>query len=322
MKKRVFIDMDGTLYRFHDHILDESGHVQIEKMYKPDFFVKLESFENMKDAINLLHSVDKEEIEIFILSSADTKEVVHQKNYCIERDFPFIDDGHRLFPKTWESKTNRIPEGIHVGDFLIDDYNVNLEQWKDKGGTSIKFVNNINHQGKGRYGGDVGKLWEHEILRYDMKPKEIVLNIEEIIGIQRNRFLFRFPDEGKNKVIMEKISSVFNEWNLCEHNGSVYMVFTGDLEENTTFDYEWMIKNIDEETIENGHHSSYAEALYYWIDDVIQDIHDIGVWDEEKGHDFYLSVDEIDYCGLKEIYQDEKDYALEMLEEDLDEIDK
>lgn len=25
MKKRVFIDMDGTLYRFHDHILDESG---------------------------------------------------------------------------------------------------------------------------------------------------------------------------------------------------------------------------------------------------------------------------------------------------------
>ena len=31
MKKRVFIDMDGTLYRFHDHILDESGHVQIEK---------------------------------------------------------------------------------------------------------------------------------------------------------------------------------------------------------------------------------------------------------------------------------------------------
>lgn len=153
MKKRVFIDMDGTLYRFHDHILDESGHVQIEKMYELDFFVKLESFENMKEAINLLHSVDKEEIEIFILSSTDTKEVVHQKNICIDRDFPFIDEEHRLFPKTWESKTDKIPEGIYVGDILIDDYNVNLEQWKDKGGTSIKFVNNINHQGKGRYGG-------------------------------------------------------------------------------------------------------------------------------------------------------------------------
>ena len=276
MKKRVFIDMDGTLYRFHDHILDESGHVQIEKMYELDFFVKLESFENMKEAINLLHSVDKEEIEIFILSSADTKEVVHQKNICIDRDFPFIDEEHRLFPKTWESKTDKIPEGIYVGDILIDDYNVNLEQWKDKGGTSIKFVNNINHQGKGRYGGDVGKLWEHEILRYDMKPKEIVLNIEEIIGIQRDRFLFRFPDEEINKTIMEKVSSVFNEWNLCEHNGSVYMVYTGDLEENIIFDYQWMIKN----------------------------------------------VEQIEYCGLKEQYQEAKDYVLEMFEEDLDEIDK
>lgn len=32
-----------------------------------------------------------------------------------------------------------------------------------------------------------------------MKPKDIVLNLEEIIGIQRDRFLFRFPDEEKNQ---------------------------------------------------------------------------------------------------------------------------
>ena len=80
MKKRVFIDMDGTLYRFHDHILDESGHVQIEKMYELDFFVKLESFENMKEAINLLHSVDKEEIEIFICLLSRLNIVVWKSN--------------------------------------------------------------------------------------------------------------------------------------------------------------------------------------------------------------------------------------------------
>lgn len=45
------------------------------------------------------------------------------------------------------------------------------------------------------------------------------------------------------------------------------------------------------------------------------------VWNEEKGHDFYLSVEEIEYCGLKEIYQDEKENDLEMMEE-MDEIDK
>lgn len=42
---------------------------------------------------------------------------------------------------------------------------------------------------------------------------------------------------------------------------------------------------------------------------------------KEKGHDFYLSVEEIEYCGLKEIYQDEKENDLEMMEE-MDEIDK
>lgn len=45
------------------------------------------------------------------------------------------------------------------------------------------------------------------------------------------------------------------------------------------------------------------------------------MWNEEKGHDFYLSVEEIEYCGLKEIYQDEKENDLEMMEE-MDEIDK
>ena len=48
----------------------------------------------------------------------------------------------------------------------------------------------------------------------------------------------------------------------------------------------------------------------------------LGVWNEEKGHDFYLSVEQIEYCGLKEQYQEAKDYVLEMFEEDLDEIDK
>ena len=35
-KHRVFIDMDGTLYAFHDDILDDEGAVQIEKMYEKD----------------------------------------------------------------------------------------------------------------------------------------------------------------------------------------------------------------------------------------------------------------------------------------------
>ena len=90
MKKRVFIDMDGTLYRFHDHILDESGHVQIEKMYELDFFVKLESFENMKEAINLLHSVDKKKLRfLFFL-------LLTQRKLFIKKIFVLIEIFHLL----------------------------------------------------------------------------------------------------------------------------------------------------------------------------------------------------------------------------------
>lgn len=107
MKKRVFIDMDGTLYRFHDHIVDESGHVQIEKMYEPDFFIKLDPFENMKDAINLLYSVDKEEVEIFVLSSADIKEVVEQKTTVLIEIFHSLMKSIDYFRKHGKAKPKK-----------------------------------------------------------------------------------------------------------------------------------------------------------------------------------------------------------------------
>ena len=46
----------------------------------------------------------------------------------------FIDEEHRLFPKTWESKTDKIPEGIYVGDILIDNpdskYTISDKIWE------------------------------------------------------------------------------------------------------------------------------------------------------------------------------------------------
>ena len=62
--------------------------------------------------------------------------------------------------------------------------------------------------------------------------------------------------------------------------------------------------------------------MNFWNYHIFCVIKDLGVWDEDKGHDFYLSVEQIEYCGLKEQYQEAKDYVLEMFEEDLDEIDK
>lgn len=177
---RVFVDMDGTLYRFHDAILDEEEQVQIEKMYEPHFFETLKSFDSLQLALRHLHE-DRPELELFILSSADTANIIHQKNICIDRDLPFIDTAHRLYPKTWETKSDVIPGGIRNTDILIDDYNKNLREWEKEGGTAIKFINNINHKGTGRFGGDVGRLWEGQTLDFRYGSLDLADAIQEVV---------------------------------------------------------------------------------------------------------------------------------------------
>lgn len=177
---RVFVDMDGTLYRFHDAILDEEGQVQIEKMYEPEFFEKLKPFGALQLALRHLHE-ERPELELFILSSADTGNIIQQKNHCIDRDLPFIDRAHRLYPKTWETKTEVIPGGIRNTDTLIDDYNKNLREWEREGGTAIKFINNINHKGTGRFGGDVGRLWEGQTLDFRYGSLDLADAIQEVV---------------------------------------------------------------------------------------------------------------------------------------------
>ena len=182
---RLFVDMDGTLYRFHDAILDEEGHVQLEKMYEPEFFENLEWFATMMTALVYLHE-EYPNLEIYILSSADNHEIVAQKNRCIDRDLPFIDSKHRLFPKTWQNKADVIPFGIQPEDMLVDDYNVNLRSWKEAGGISVKFINNINHKGIARFGGDYGHLWKGPTVDYRFEAVDI-----------KNRIL-KFMDNEKN----------------------------------------------------------------------------------------------------------------------------
>lgn len=287
MKRRLFIDMDGTLYRFHDKILDDEGHVQIEKMYDQDFFLNLDPFHNMVSAVNFMHEADFG-LEIFILSSADTEDIVRQKNDCIDRDFPWLDGEHRLYPKTWENKSMVIPDGIHSSDILIDDYNKNLQNWENEKGIAIKFINNINHKGKGRYGGDINKLWEKGKIHYKSDPAEIGYQIMELI---------RYPDPAKNKTILEKTIATFEAWRMCEHEGKVYIVGT-DYEEIEHFDYDYLQKNYDKETIQQGCYDNYATALSSWVSSIRDDIEDIGVCDENGNYNFYLSEDELAYCGL------------------------
>ena len=296
---RIFVDMDGTLYAFHDDILDDQGVVQIEKMYEKDFFLKLKPFEKMHEALKLLH--ENSETEIYILSSADKHNIINQKIEVIQRDFEFVDRDHMIFPKTWKKKADMIPNGIHKGDILIDDYNVNLEAWEQAGGKAVKFVNNINNNAIGRFGGDKGNLWQGDIVSFDNSPELIVKSLNQFIKYNRDSYRLKYPNESINKRIMEKTLEQFGQWNMCEHLGTVLVAFTGDLDKDVCFNYEYIKHNVYQDAVTRYH--SYAEVLNSWINEIDEDLFNVGVIDDYGNHNFYLSKEELEYCGLKEDYE-------------------
>jgi len=58
---------------------------------------------------------------------------------------------------------------------VIDDYNLNLEEWRKAGGTSIKLVNHMNDRGND------DPLWNGNRIRYDFSPERICQELVNFI---------------------------------------------------------------------------------------------------------------------------------------------
>lgn len=167
-KQRIFVDMDGTLARFHDE------NKYLERMWEEGFFEQLKPFENAVDTVKML--AQDPSVEVFILSAAIEGEppyCVAQKHAWLDRYLPEIDQQHRIFTAVGENKAELIPQGIRKTDVLIDDYNKNLDEWQHYGGHSIKFVNNINHKGL------VGELWQGDLIHHDKPAAETIQDLKE-----------------------------------------------------------------------------------------------------------------------------------------------
>lgn len=155
MRKRLFIDMDGTIARFHD----EENY--LERMYEPGFFESLRPFKEMVQAVKLFIRCNPR-TEVYILSSLINS--------------PFCEIEKRRWLSKYLPEVRNIclvPEGVDKSDFigrisaldvLLDDYNKNLFSWKRSGGRAIKLINNINNRGL------VGEKWGEESVVYNSLP--------------------------------------------------------------------------------------------------------------------------------------------------------
>ncbi len=182
-KKRLLVDMDGTLARFHDQ------DMFLERMYEKGFFNDLEPFYNMVDAVRDIVR-NHAEIEVYIVSA----KVIGEPPYCVaekhawlDRFLPEIDRKHRIFTDIGHSKAEYMPCGVTKDDYLLDDYNKGLNLFLADGGSAIKVMNNINMRGLGAYGGDKGHMWTGPLVTTETSPDIIVGDLLEYMGLPRDK---------------------------------------------------------------------------------------------------------------------------------------
>lgn len=147
---KIYIDMDGTVARFHDE------NLYLERMFEKGFFRDLKPFENAVSAIKEL--VKDNTSEIFILSATVNSCSLEEKQEWLDRYLPEIDKEHRIFTSLNVPKSEAIGHKLTDKSILIDDYNKNLMEWEKAGGTSVKAKNNINHKGLH------GELWSGKLI--------------------------------------------------------------------------------------------------------------------------------------------------------------
>jgi len=164
-KKRLFVDMDGTLAVFTP--VDE-----METLYQEGYFLNQKPHENVVEGIRLLMTEYKD-IDVYILSSylTDSKYALNEKNEWLDRYLPEIDPEHRIFVPYGKDKADWIEGGIDKYDYLLDDYTKNLVSWQESG-SAVKLLNAIN--------GSRGS-WTGDKIRFDRQPIDFAKGIGNTI---------------------------------------------------------------------------------------------------------------------------------------------
>ena len=213
--KRLYIDMDGTLCRFYERASC------LEKCREPGFFLGLNPYENLVEAVRILRSAVpavKEDFRIYILSSVYDSDAEQDKTTWIRRYMG--DDIPALFTEVSMNKAEFIESMdrkscLTADDYLLDDYSRNLLDWSDAGGTAIKFRNELNGRGWNGYG------FSGPTVYFDQDPEELAHDLLSIMGLTEDGKLS--PDEPVSEDIMRKeIDRVMSQEPFWQKEGEVW----------------------------------------------------------------------------------------------------
>ena len=174
--KKFFFDMDGVLAEYKKGC-DEND------LAKKGYFRNLAPEENMLGALNLLlENGDALGISVCVLTKvypSKFKYSVREKQEWRQEFMPELFDSEFIMVNGEEEEKSEavsalLGAGLNEDYFLFDDYNQNLAEWADAGGTAVKYVNAIN---------DTRRSFVGNRLSYQMSAEEIYDAILAMAGV-------------------------------------------------------------------------------------------------------------------------------------------
>ena len=149
--RNYYFDMDGVYVLY-----DKNAYIGPDPLYlrkNAHYFLNCKPDPKMLELVDRMHTECKYTgDDLYFLTAVDMhgsifNEHLHDKIMYIQKWAPYIDINHILISVTSKRDTVEYIKNHQItkNDILIDDYNVNLNDWKFAGGTSIKYCNGINN---------------------------------------------------------------------------------------------------------------------------------------------------------------------------------
>lgn len=130
-KPTIYFDMDNTVALFCKYGEDA---LSLAKVHKKGFFRHLAPVSGCKIIIPMLQEMG---FRVRIISScAETPYCRREKREWIHEHLPSIDDSDIVFCRIGQNKAKYVYD--IKNSILVDDYDVNLEDWTRAGGIAIK----------------------------------------------------------------------------------------------------------------------------------------------------------------------------------------